>query len=77
MKDRGKWMMAGHQASDRTETKSIIDQCGELFKLGDHTFRCVLKIGHKGPHRATVNPGLRRRDIEEERIEQSEEVTLP
>ena len=57
--------------------KTLIDQCGELFRLGDHTFRCVLKIGHKGPHRATLNPALRKRDMEEDRIERSEEVTLP
>jgi hypothetical protein len=59
--------------------RSIIDQCGELFLLGDLTFRCVLKIGHKGQHRATLHPIHRRKDIEDQRLpaEEAEEVTLP
>jgi hypothetical protein len=34
----------------------LIDQCGEIFDLGTVSLRCVLRAGHKGSHRASLNP---------------------
>lgn len=58
------------------KSKTLIDQCGEIFKLGDHGFRCVLRAGHKGSHRASLGrPDLT--PAQDKREREEEEVTLP
>lgn len=55
--------------------KSVIEQCGQIFEVGNVTLRCVLRAGHNGPHRATLN-----RQSEKVRTStelEEEEVTLP
>jgi hypothetical protein len=59
----------------------LIDQCGENFRIAQIIVTCVLRMGHKGPHRGTIDPVIsadqlrdRTRDLKEQ---ESEEVTLP
>lgn len=62
-------------AAHPINSKTLIDQCGEIFKLGEHPFRCVLRSGHKGSHRSTLNPDMK--TLRDPREQEEEEVTLP
>jgi hypothetical protein len=55
----------------------LIDQCGQIFELANVTLHCVLRKGHQGPHRATLNQS--REHISDARNfeREDEEVTLP
>jgi len=33
----------------------LIEECGQIFDLGTVRLRCVLRKGHKCPHRASLN----------------------
>lgn len=51
-----------------------MEQCGQTFELAGLTMRCVLKVRHAGPHRASLS---RPKPPESREDEHEEEVTLP